>query len=61
MKDFPTAQVAPPKGVAKKQARPGVRDFSKLSISDVTLNIGDVAIINEYYDDKCFGTVERIY
>ena len=52
---------APKKRAARKQAEDSRKEFTRLKLNGIDYSIGDVAVVKEWRDDRCFGTILKIW
>lgn len=57
----PETGPAPKKRAARKQAENPRKEFSRLKLNGVDYNLGDVAVVKEWRDDRCYGTILKIW
>ena len=56
-----SSEPAPRKRTARKHSDAPPSEFSRLKLNGTVYNVGEVAVIKEYFDDCCFGTIVKIW
>lgn len=51
----------PRKRAARKQPEEGRKEFTRLKLNGTDYAIGDVAVVKEWRDERCFGTILKIW
>jgi len=52
---------APKKRAVRKQADDPRKEFTRLKLNGIDFAIGDVAVVKEWRDERCFGTILKIW
>lgn len=55
------SEPAPRKRGARKQADTPRKEFTRLKLNGTVYEAGDVVVIKEHHDDRCFGTIVHIW
>ena len=49
------------KRAARKQVEESRKEFSRLKLNGTDFHIGDVAVVKEWRDERCYGTILKIW